>query len=296
MSANPAKYSPRVPARHEDVVLRGLRHRIHHWGEATATPLFLLHGWVDTGMSFQFLADALAGQWHIIAPDWRGFGDTAWDPNGYWFPDYLADLDALLDHYCPHAPARVVGHSMGGNVAWLYAGVRAERLSHVASLDVAGIADTDPAEAPGRYARWLEQLRDPASFSPLSDRKAVLALVRKLAPHMDPAHREFIADQWARPDAAGNLLLPHDPRHKHVNPVLYRRAEAQACWRRIRARALLVLARESQTFQHWQTDRRAEIMACIPHLVTEILDGGHMLHLEQPAALARILDRFLSDS
>lgn len=247
-------------------------------------------------MSFQFLADHLADRWQVIAPDWRGFGDSAWDANGYWFPDYLADLDTLLDHYSPGAPARIAGHSMGGSVAWLYAGVRPERLSHVASLDAAGIADTTPDDAPDRYRRWLDQLRAPASFSPLPDRNAVLALLRKLAPHMNAAHREFMADRWTRPDADGTLRLPHDPRHKHVNPVLYRRAESRACWQRITARTLLVLARESSTGQRWEGTLRAEVTGCIPHLVTEVLDGGHMLHLEQPVALARILDDFLSAS
>lgn len=292
----PRTYTPRFAARDQDITLRGLRHRVHYWGDPAAPVVVLLHGWVDTGMSFQFLADELAPQWYLVAPDWRGFGDTEHAPGGYWFPDYLADLDALLDLVSPGAPARIVGHSMGGNVAWLHAGVRPERVSHVASLDAAGIPDTRPDAAPDRYARWLEQLRSPASFATLPDEDAVLALVRRLAPRLEPARQAFIAGQWARPDGQGAWKLPHDPRHKHVNPVLYRRSEASACWQRIRARALLVLAREARTFRDWEGAQCAQISAAIPQLEVEVLDGGHMLHLEQPAALARILGDFLSAS
>lgn len=287
-------YTPRAVVRDEDVVLNGLRHRLHHWGDPAGTPVVLLHGWVDTGMSYQFLADELASRWHLVAPDWRGFGDSDRAPGGYWFPDYLADLDALLDHVSRGAPARIVGHSMGGNVAWLYAGVRPERVSHVVSLDAAGIPDTRPDAAPDRYARWLDQLRNPASFAPLSGDAAALALVRKLAPKLDAGRQAFIATQWARPDGEGALRLPHDPRHKHVNPVLYRRAEALACWQRIRAHALLVLARDARTFRDWDGEECREVTAAIPHLRMEVLAGGHMLHLEQPAALAPVLGDFLT--
>ena len=288
------EYTPRFPAEHSDLTLRGLRHRIHAWGDPAAPPLFLLHGWVDTGMSFQFLAEHLASRWRVIAPDWRGFGDSAWDANGYWFPDYLADLDALLAQISPDHPASVIGHSMGGNVAWLYAGIRPERISHLVSLDVAGLKDNPADEAPARYGKWLAQLRDPARFSPLVDFDAALALVGKLAPGLEPGRAKFLAHQWARPAADRQWRLPHDPRHKHVNPVLYRRDEARACWRRITARTLLVLARNGQAFEKWESQLRADLLECIPHLQTAVLDCGHMVHVERAEELAEILVRFLS--
>jgi pimeloyl-ACP methyl ester carboxylesterase len=200
----------------------------------------------------------------------------------------------LLDHFSPGAPARLVGHSMGGNVVWLYAGIRPERVSHAVSIDAAGLPDTAPAEAPDRYARWLDQLRNPAAFAPLDDHDAVLALVRKLAPGLDQARADFMAAQWARPHEGGGWRLPHDPRHKHVNPVLYRRAEAQACWRRIRAHTLLILARDARTHARWHAGVQEEIMACIPHLAMHVLDCGHMVQLEAPESLAAILDAFLA--
>ncbi len=109
------------PSRSEFVELRDMRMHVRLWGAPEALKLFFLHGWQDFSASFQFVVDALAGDWHCIAPDWRGFGQSEWNDDCYWFPDYIADLDAVLDHYSPGEAARLVGHSMGGNVACVYA-------------------------------------------------------------------------------------------------------------------------------------------------------------------------------
>ncbi|MBS1173205.1 MAG: putative methyl ester carboxylesterase, partial [Proteobacteria bacterium] len=85
---------------------------MRRWGADGAPRLFVLHGWMDVGASFQFVVDALEGEWQVIAPDWRGFGESEWTGRPYWFPDYLADLDALLARYSSDEPARLVGASM----------------------------------------------------------------------------------------------------------------------------------------------------------------------------------------
>src|SRR5262245_57716462 len=100
----------------EYVDVRGLRYHVRRWGNPSAPKLFLLHGWMDVSASFQFVVDELRHDWDVIAPDWRGFGLSEWTHESYWFPDYIADLDALLTHYQPESPAYIVGHSMGGNV------------------------------------------------------------------------------------------------------------------------------------------------------------------------------------
>jgi len=147
-------YQPEAVATHRDVKVRGLRYRLHSWGDPEAPTVLLLHGWADTGMSFQLIADRMYPDWRLIAPDWRGFGDSAWSPGGYWFPDYLADLDGILERLEINTPVRLVGHSMGGNVAWLYAGIRPDRVSHVASLDAFGLREANPDETPERYRLW----------------------------------------------------------------------------------------------------------------------------------------------
>src|SRR3989442_11948912 len=122
------RYTPMRVPRHQELSVRGLKHRLTWWGEPTGTPIVLLHGFQDCGDTWQFLVDCLPDTWSLVAPDWRGFGGSEWAPDGYWFPDYLADLEALLDALAPSTPAPVIAHSMGANIALLYGGIRPQRL------------------------------------------------------------------------------------------------------------------------------------------------------------------------
>src|ERR1700692_832914 len=130
----------------EFVATRGTRLHVRRWGPPDAPMLFMLHGWMDISASFQFVVDALAGDWQVIAPDARGFGLSDWPVAGGKKRPYLvpADLDALLDHYAPASlrgePVNLVGHSMGANVVCLYAGVRPERVRRVVDLEGFGMA------------------------------------------------------------------------------------------------------------------------------------------------------------
>ena len=132
-------YQTTRPARSEFIALRSLRYHLRRWdaaqpAAADTPPLVLLHGWMDVGASYQFVVDALpqgfAQGRTIIAPDWRGFGLTRPEPKPdyYAFANYLGDLDQLLKHCAGDRPVDLVGHSMGGNIAMLYAGVRPGRV------------------------------------------------------------------------------------------------------------------------------------------------------------------------
>jgi pimeloyl-ACP methyl ester carboxylesterase len=89
---------------------------------------------MDVGASFQFLVDAFARDWYAIAPDLRGYGRSEWQSQGYWFADYIADLEALVDAFAPGERVDLVGHSLGGNVVMMYAGARPARVRRIVSL------------------------------------------------------------------------------------------------------------------------------------------------------------------
>jgi len=235
--------------------------------------------------------------WYLIAPDWRGFGDSDWNSDGYWFPDYLGDLQAIIMHFSPEQRVRLVGHSMGGNIAWLYAGIRPDQVSHAVSLDVYGLPDSNPEDAPAQYMRWLDQLDSGVSFSNYPNIYGVVERIQKLAPGLSETGAEFLAGYWATGDADGHFKIKHDPRHKRVNPVLYRRAEVISCWKKIAADTLLVMAQRSPIYKSYMNDGyKSEIQEAIPQLIEEVIsDAGHMLHLEQPASLAVILNDFLKN-
>ena len=293
-------YQPLRAPHAEFLTVRGLRHRVTWWGDHSPTPVVLLHGFQDCGATWQFLADRLPPQWSLAAPDWRGFGHSEWTPGGYWFPDYFADLEALLDMLVPDAPARIIGHSMGANIAQIYGGVRPRRLAWLVNLEGFGLPATQPQDAPARYARWLDELRQSLREGRYPSVAHLATFLRSKNPRLTPERAEFVASAWTRPaptaaDPADVELL-FDPRHRLVNPVLYRREEAQACWRRVEAPVLLVRGdtndSRSLTVQAAAEDMRAHIRNL---RVVAVPGAGHMVHHEEPEALARHIVDFDRD-
>jgi pimeloyl-ACP methyl ester carboxylesterase len=296
----PDVYAPHRQHRSEFVSLRGLRHHILRWGEACRgqPPLVMLHGWMDVGASFQFVVDAMAAQREVIALDWRGFGlSETTGADCYWFPDYLGDLDALLDRLSPAAPVDLLGHSMGGNVAMSYAGVRPGRIRRLVNLEGFGMPDVSPAAAPERLARWLDELKTPPTLRPYATLADVAERLRKNNPRLAADKAAWLARHWARETSEG-FLLNADPAHKLANPVLYRKAEVLACWQRITAPTLWVEGSDDQLGRFWagrytREDFEARL-AVVPSLARAVLqDAGHMLHHDQPEALAQKLELFL---
>ena len=283
--------------------VRGLRMHVRHWGREGAPKLFMVHGWMDVSASFQFVVDCLQGDWHVIAPDWRGFGlseRTASDT--YWFPDYLADLDALLDHYSPDAPVDLLGHSMGGNVAGLYAGIRPARVRRLINLEGFGMPRTQPDQSPRQYARWLDGLRAPAVLRSYPSQQAVAARLQKTNPRLSDQRAQYLSQHWAAPNAAGEWEILGDPAHKQPGPLLYQLDEVMACWSAITAPVLWVEADDTNMWQ-WMGPKeqaRAEVDRRLAHLRTVrthmMANAGHMLHHDQPEALAQLIDAFLLDN
>lgn len=289
-------YTPRCSPRSEFVELGNTRYHVLHWGKPGQPRLFLLHGWMDAAISFQFVVDALPDDWHVIAPDWRGFGQSQWNQGSYYFPDYLADLDQLLDHYSADMPANLVGHSMGGIVACLYAGVRPERVARLVSIEGFGLAATQPEQAPARLRRWLDELRAPQTFHHHADLQVIAQRLQKTNPRLSDDKALYLAS-WLAQTTPQGVSYRADPHHKLVNPVLYRLEEAKACWRAITAPTLWIQSDAPflQAMLKETTEETAERKACFANLQQLVIsDSGHMLHHDQPAALAAALQQFLT--
>ena len=277
--------------------IRGLRYHVRHWQGKPEKRIILLHGWMDVSASFQFLVDALSPDWDVHAPDWRGYGLTAWSgSDNYWFPDYIGDLDALLERIQPEAPVNLVGHSLGGNVGGLYAGIRPERVARFVNLEGFGMPVTTPAQAPKRYARWMDELREKPGWRPYTGYAELANRLQKNNPRLPRERAEFLAQHWGKDAEGGGVVLRSDPAHKLVNATLYRLDEARACWERVTAPVLWVDAAESETMKRMKltpadmSERRSAFKDLRYHTLP---DAGHMLHHDQPEQLARLIEEFL---
>ncbi|NHZ64413.1 alpha/beta fold hydrolase [Massilia genomosp. 1] len=289
------------PSRSEFLTVRGLRTHVRHWGREGAPKLFMVHGWMDVSASFQFVVDCLEQDWHVISPDWRGFGLTERSHSDtYWFPDYVADLNAMLDHYAPGEAVNLLGHSMGGNVVGIYAGARPDRVRRLINLEGFGMPASDPQKAPRRYAKWLDEMRTPPALRTYPSQAAVAARLQKTNPRLIDTRAQFLAQHWSAQNEAGEWEILGDPNHKKPTPLGYQLEEVMACWSAISAPVLWVEAEDTNMWQ-WMGPReeaRIEVDRRLGHLKTVtsrmMADAGHMLHHDQPEQLARMVEAFLA--
>ena len=291
------RYKPRRELKAVQRRIRGVDYQICEWGDPDSPPLFFLHGWGDAAGTFQFVVDELDDAHRIVAPDWRGFGRSSHTGPAYWFPDYLADLDVLLDAYSPDEPVILIGHSMGANVAGLYAGALPDRVSAFVNIEGFGLAPTDPAGAPENYRRWIERSRAGERFASYASFEELARRLMRRNDRLTLERALFVAEQWAAADEEGVVRLRADASHKLPNPVLYRREEAEACWRAVTAQVLLVTGAETDfkpAVKSWlDPDTSRHPFHGAP---TEVVAGaGHMVHFDAPGALAAVIRRFLAD-
>lgn len=303
-------YQERLPARHETFNLRGLPCHLLHWGgaDSTLTPLVLLHGWMDVAASWQFAVDAFSDGFtqarQIVALDWRGFGRSMPQSPAdcYHFVDYLADLDALLERCFGDLPVDLVGHSMGGNVAMMYAGARPARIRRLVNLEGFGLPATQPSQAPGRFAQWLDELRQlrqgGITLKSYDSLAGVAKRLMKTNPRLAPDKATWLAQHWARPGDDGRWHILGDAAHKVTSAQLYRVDEALALYAAITAPVLSVEA-DHDSLALWWKERFTlrEYHERIGHVrqlrSATIRDAGHMLHHDQPEAVAGVIEQFL---
>lgn len=303
-------YAPRRPSRSEFVPVRQLSYHVRLWGEPSGQrpPLVLLHGWMDVGASWQFVVDAMAQDRFIVAPDWRGFGLTACgEADCFWMPDYLADLDWLLDRFAANRPVDLVGHSMGGNIAMQYAGVRPGRVRRLVNLEGFGMAATPATDAPERYAQWIDELKrlecGDMALQSYADADGVARRLMKTNPRLAPDKAGWLARHWAapaiQPDGSERWSILGHPAHKVVNANIYRVEEALALYARIEAPVLAVEAAES-SLAHWRKHRYTRVeyherLKAVPDVrIATVDDAGHMLHHDQPMRIAALIEDFLA--
>jgi pimeloyl-ACP methyl ester carboxylesterase len=186
-----------------------------------------------------------------------------------------------------------------------YAGVRPSRVDRVVSLEGFGIPAESADDAPGKIAKWLDAIAQPPRFKPYDGIAAVADRLQQKNARLPRDKAEFLAHRWARTLPDGRAELNSDPRHKMPFPNVYRLDESIAVWRNVEAPVLWVAATESEIPRWIERNSGADlgsdglggVRRRIAHLrdarLVTIADAGHMLHHDQPVAVAAAVEPFL---
>ncbi len=308
-------YTVKRAPRSEFIPIRKLNYHVLVWGNTASTlpPLVLMHGWMDVAASYQFVVDMLSDAFFadrlIIAADWRGYGKTTGAPvDNYWFPDYLADLDFLLDHYSPNQAVDLIGHSMGGNVVMMYAGSRPERVRRLVNLEGFGMPVFAAEKAPSRYAQWMDELkklhRGELDLTAYDKADGVARRLMKTNPRLGrdeagKAKANWLARHWAAENTQGKWEILGDPAHKIINANLNNVAEALALYKSITAPVLVVEASDDSLSGWWNGKYTLaefhERLKNVPDCTIKVVqDAGHMMHHDQPLVLAKMIEAFVA--
>lgn len=280
----------------------GLTYHVLEWPHPESrTTVVLVHGFLDLAWGWRWVAEHLARDYHVIAPDLRGHGDSDWIGSGgyYYFFDYLADLDSLLPRVCRERTV-LVGHSMGGSVASYYTGARAGRggvqPAALALLEGLGPPETVELAPDGqarRVASWMEQWRKVRTQQPrpVATVEQAAARLRHHDPLLGEAQALELARLGTRP-VRGGLAWKHDPLHVTYGPLPFRRQLAAELWSQVTCPVLIVDATASTLrLPEPEAALRRASFARAEHVLLD--DAGHMMQRHQPAALAERLRAFV---
>ena len=270
------------------------RLRLHYadWGNADAPPLLLVHGGRDHCRNWDWVAQELARDWHVIAPDLRGHGDSAWSPDGnYETSVFVYDLAQLI-HQLDLSPVTIVAHSMGGNVSLRYTGLYPENVRKLVAIEGLGPSPKVQAER---------------NAIPFADRwRTWIADKRKAAGRL-PKRYATIEDAYARMKSENSYLTDEQARHLTIHGINRNEdgtwswkfdnhlniwpfsdmpgEEIEALWRAITCPTLLLYGANSWASNPEGDGRLAHFKYAS---VTEYENAGHWLHHDQ-------FDRFIRD-
>lgn len=273
-----------------------LEHRVLEW-PATANEAgvaVLVHGYMDAAGTWDLVAPTLArAGLRVFAPDMRGFGDGPRVPRGayYHFADYVADLAGAIDVVAPGARVFLVGHSMGGTIAALYAGAFPERVAKLALVEGVGPPDHPPDVSPDRMRRWIEDVRGVRAHAG-NDARSIGTLedaFRRLAMNHSGVPMEVLRGRLphlVRDLGDGRVAWRFDPLHKTISPTPFYARTFVAFAQRVTCPVLFV-GGGPHGFHPPDEDERLAAFASLRRV--DVPAAGHMVHWSAPDELARHL-------
>jgi pimeloyl-ACP methyl ester carboxylesterase len=277
---------------------QGLPIHCLEWGEPAGEPLVLVHGYLDLAQSWSpfvtSLQNALGESLWIIAPDCRGHGDSGRVGAGgyYYFPDYVLDLDRVV-RALGATQFKLIGHSMGGTISFLYAGTFPKRVSRLVLIEGIGPPGMKFSDAPLRMEKWITEMneRGRRHFREYTSVEAGASQLQHTNPRLNAPLALDLAHAGMKQNDKGKWVWKFDPLHRTAAPQPFYTKQALEFFRRIECPVLIVEGKASR--QTRRTDRQARHDAIRNHRHVVIDHAGHMVHQDNPVELAQAIVNFL---
>ena len=275
------------------------RLRLHYvdWGNHDKPPLLLLHGGRDHCRNWDWLAAALRDDWHVIAPDLRGHGDSQWSPDGHYsMAAYIYDLAQLI-HQQRLAPVTIVAHSLGGNIALRYAGIYPETVRRLVAIEGLGpspklLAERARLGIDERMRRWIDEQRELARRTPRRYSSIDEACVRMLEenPHLSPEQARHLTRYGVMQNEDGSYSWKFDNYVRAWPPYDMPQADIERLWNRISCPTLLVYGKQSWASNPAEDGRARHFRNA---RVVTVEGAGHWVHHDQFETFLQLLQDFL---
>ena len=276
------------------------RLRLHYadWGNPSAPPLILLHGGRDHCRSWDWVAASLRDRFHVIAPDLRGHGDSAWSSTGqYSMASYVYDLAQLI-HAEGLGPISIVAHSLGGNIALRYAGIYPEHVTRLVAIEGMGPGPGHASERTrppidARMRDWIDKARMQSAEVPWRYRSIEDALgrMREANKHLSEAVARHLTEQALNRNEDGTYCWKFDPYVRVSPPADMSREEIALLWGRISCPTLLVYGRQSWATNPEDDGRLGYFQNA---RVLGVEGAGHWVHHDQEALFTEEIGAFLA--
>jgi pimeloyl-ACP methyl ester carboxylesterase len=276
------------------------RLRLHYvdWGNPSAPPLLLVHGGRDHCRNWDWVAERLRKDWHIIAPDLRGHGDSQWSPDGnYAMSAHVYDLAQLI-HQQHLAPVTIIAHSLGGNISLRYAGIYPESVRKLVAIEGLGpspkmLAERQKKTIDDRMRGWIEEVRKlsgrlPRRYASIEEAFARMQAENK---HLSPAQARHLTEHGVNQNEDGTYSWKFDNYVRAWQPYDMTQDDIERLWTRIACPTLLVYGKES-----WASNPRDDgrIAKFGNAKVVSFDNAGHWVHHDRLDAFVETVRAFIA--
>jgi pimeloyl-ACP methyl ester carboxylesterase len=275
------------------------RLRLHYvdWGNIEAPPLLLVHGGRDHCRNWDWVAEELRGDWHIIAPDLRGHGDSEWSKTGtYGMAGYVYDLAQLI-HQQRLAPVTIIAHSLGGNIALRYAGLYPENVAKLIAIEGLGpsprmLAQRNARGFPERMRDWIEEQRGlsgrlPRRYASVED---AFRRMQEENKHLTPEQARHLTLHGVNQNEDGTYSWKFDNYVRSWPPYDMTAKNLEELWGRIACPTLLVYGKESWASNPEKDGRAAHFRSA---RIVAVERAGHWVHHDRLDEFLLLARRFL---